>query len=829
MKKKTLVILLIIPFVIALLTFVSVIALTNNVGIDANVVWNYRPNEGFKVNSEYKLEASLEYDHTQLLKPGSDELIWEASSEDPDLVEIEERDDGFYLITGSKTGKTNITCSTVNRRSFLTMTAHIYDKGLVLINSVNQWSGNQIDPTRYYGEYDITYSDDLSSSSLKKTNAKIPLDIVVFSDSGDDSYVVLEKSNNISFDETSNTITVNSEGESYLTLGAKGETYIENTYSFEVVNEGINVYSFNDLMMCTNKSQNGEIVVMQVNLESRENALKKDNNGNYIEEYKQSNTKLFGNYDFRNQTFNFIDFIYYQNPKLETKFIKQFLESGNLVENFDYSTQMKIGIRVQKDFYGNGFTINMHELAYPVHGYIDSTTGKLTPDRKLDYFFGPLTFVSIGDIESISFIRAFLCDNVGFLVDQDNVIVNDVKLQNSNNINNMYNLGFTGTVLEIQGQNVTIKNSVIQNGRTCVRAFSTDGLLIDNCLLQNAGEFILKVGSNRVNPTDHNKSVNVSYNGEKITTSFDEFFNGSSEISGSADNILTNLFSNSGSSSEEIEASLNTLSDIQNALDNLDGIVNQDGSINYDAHITVNDTYFYNSGVYSIAFESTFNGAYLYNGMPSTVRSIATKLGITPNDIGGTSFPVELTLSGDTRFYDWKNIDQIDISALIEENFSTLIKMIIDSGALEGSGFDISELEDMSIDDFFPIKYILKDIAISNGLAYSETNNNETSYYINRPAAWYGGGYNGSVLINDINQGEVYSFSDNIDIDFASDILYGKHQLGGEIGSLIALLSKCVVMAIGTHSFKFITNGKVTPGEVPPLFNEIPSYLDLVL
>ena len=48
MKKKTLVILLIIPFVIALLTFVSVVALTNNVGVDPRIIWNYRENEGFK-------------------------------------------------------------------------------------------------------------------------------------------------------------------------------------------------------------------------------------------------------------------------------------------------------------------------------------------------------------------------------------------------------------------------------------------------------------------------------------------------------------------------------------------------------------------------------------------------------------------------------------------------------------------------------------------------------------------------------------------------------------------------------------------------------------
>ena len=829
MKKKTLVILLIIPFIIALLTFVSVVALTNNVGVDATISWNYRENEGFKTNSEYKLEASLSYDENQLLKPGSDKLIWETSGENADLVKIEERNDGFYLVTGGETGETKITCCTENRRSSLTMTAHIYENGLVLINPINQSSGTQIDLTRYYGEYDITYDNSLSQSSLVKHEAKIPLEIEVYSDTGNGAFDLVENSSNIEFDFSSNTIVVKDSGEGSITFASSAETYITSTYSFSVVDEGINIYSFNDLMMCTNRSTNGEIAVMQVSLESRENALKKDQNGNYLNEYKQSNIKLFGNYNFNNQTFDFNDFIYYQDPKLETKFIKQFLENGNLVEDFEYSTQMKIGVRVQKDFYGNGFTINMHELAYPVHGYIDSTTGKLTPDRNLDYFYGPLTFVSIGDIENMSVIRAYLCDNVGFLVDHDGITVNDVKLQNSNNIDNMFNLGFTGTVLEVQGKNVTIKNSVIQNGRTCVRAFSTDGLLIDNCLLQNAGEFILKLGSNRVNSTDHSKTVNVNYAGSNISSKFEDFYNGNNETSGTADNILTSIFANSGSNSAEIDASLDTLEDIQNGLDNLNGIVNQDDSVNFDAHITVNDTYFYNSGIYSIAFETAFNGAYLYNGMPSTVRSIASMFGITPSDVGGTSYPVELTLSGDTRFYDWKNIEQIDMSALIEENFSTFIRLIIESGALEGSGVDLSVLEDMTIDDFFPVKAILRDSAISNGYVYRETEDGKTTYYINRPVAWYGGGYNGSELVDNIVKNENYSLGNILNIDFTADILRGTHQLPGELGSLVSMLSKCVVMAIGTHSFQFMTNGIVNSGEKPPLFDEVPTYLDLVL
>lgn len=820
MKKKTLVILLIIPFVIALLTFVSVVALTNNVGVDPRIIWNYRENEGFKTNGEYKLEATLEYDESQLLKPGSDTLVWEIQGEsDPNLASIKLKDNAYYLETGSETGQVVIVCRTENRRVSYSMNAYIYDQGLVLINPINQSSGTQIDPVRYYGEYDISYNDDLSATSLKKNNAQIEIEVEVFSDSGDSSYVVLEKSDNISFDQSRNTITINNDGEAYLTLGAASESYIENTYSFNVVDEGVNVYSFNDLMMCTNKSQNGEVVVMQVNLESRENALNKDTNGNYINEYKQQNTKLFGNYNFDTQSFDFNDFIYFKDPKIETKFINQFLENGQLIQGFEYTTEIKAGVRVQKDFYGNGFTINMHELAYPNHGKIDSVTGKLTPDRELDYFFGPLTFVSIGDLENIPVVRAYLCDNAGILLDGNNLTINDAKFSNSNSIDNMYNLGFTGTVVEVQGENNIIKNSVIQNGRTCLRAFSTDGLLVDNCLLQNAGEFIVKLGSNKINSTDHSKRIQFSNPLATVDSTFSEFFDSGADVNGSADNLFSSLFAAESLTNEEANNAEIILDEIQKGLDNYSGIINDDGSVNFDAHVTINDTYFYNSGIYSIAFESAFNGAYLYNGMPSLVKSLASIFGITPNDIGGTSFPVELTLSGDTRFYDWKDVDSIDSSSLIESNFAAYI------GQIGGSS---SELGNLSIDTFFPMKAILKQHCINNGLAYRESKSDgSTSYYVNRPVAWYGGGYNGSVLINDIDENEYYSFSDNIEVDIANDILHGTNVGWSNELLSASTLAKCVLAAIGSHSFQFITNGAISNNEKPILFDEVPSYLDL--
>ena len=819
MRKKTLVILLIIPFVIALLTFVSVVALTNSVAQDISSIriLNYRKNEGFKINGEYKLEA--EYTFAQengLIRPDADKLIWDIVEEDVDdsVASLVEKDGETYLKTGSNEGECTIRVTNKYGQQYDQITAHIYDKGIVLINTINEIATNRVDPTLYYGEYNFKYN----GSNITKEKASIPLEISVIDDSGTGSYNY-EVSSNITFDRENSTINIKDGGESYLTITSSSASYLTNTFNFEVVDEAVNVYSFDDLMNCTNKSQNGETVVMQVNLQSRDNALRKDENGNYINEYLYNNTKLFGNYDFKNQEFDFNDFIYTQDPKIDLKFVKQFLENGNLVQNFEYSRKVKVGIRVQKDFYGNGFTINMHDLAYPVHGKIDNVTGKLTPDRELDYFFGPLTFVSIGDVENIPVVRAYLCDNVGLLVDGDEITVNDVKLQNSNNVDNMFNLGFTGTVLEAQGKNITIENSLIQNGRTCIRAFSTDGLLIDNCLLQNAGEFIVKLGSNKINPTNHNKQIKFSNDFATVDMSFSEFFDSSAEVTNSADNLFTQLFSMESLGDAEADIALNILNEIQKGLDNYDGIFNSDNSKNYDAHITINDTYFYNSGIYSIAFETSFNGTYLYNGMPSLVRQLASMFGITPQDIGGTSYPVELTLSGDTRFYDWKDVDTIDSNSLIEANFGAYIGDI--TSDFEGMG-------DLSIDSFFPMKAILKEYCIRNRIAYYETDDEGVMhYYVNRPIAWYGGGYNGSDVINNIEQNEYYSFGKEIPVDIADDVIHGKHVPRSSELFSSSTLAKCVLAAIGSHPFKFMTNDVIENNEKPILFDEVPSLIDL--
>ncbi|MDO5330963.1 MAG: hypothetical protein Q4F15_06085, partial [Bacillota bacterium] len=663
-KKRTLIILLLVPFVIGIITFVSVVALNNTVASDIQaIVWAYRENEGFETESSYTLSATAVYDDTLFMQDGATELVFEISSykdgADESVAYIQEESDGTYtLITGDSTGECTIVCHNKSNTKSVSMNAIIYDDGAIIINpptSKNADSSLDKSQNRYYGQYDISYED--GSKAYTLGDAIIDMDITSYGDAGGQVQVD-SLSDNISFDLSSGEITIHEPGESYLTLCLTNQSYITSTYSFYAVEEGVNVYSYQDLMHCTNLSEEGEVVVMQISLGSRLDALVSTGEDEYSNEYLSDSIRLFGDYDFSTGEFDFSDMIYYQDPAMDTAFIDYYNEEMNA----SYETQIKVGIRAQKDFYGNGFSINLHELAYPVHGTTSQITKKLTPDRDKDYFFGPLTYMSIGapedltSVNSDSFppvIRAYLCDNIGLSLEGDGITLNDLKIQNANNIDDMYDLTYCGTVVEAQGNNITIKNSIIKNGRTVLRAFSCDNLLVDNCLLQNAAEFIMKVGSNSINGTDHSKTVTVSGGGQTYSDSFESFY----ADGGIADTAMNDYIYGDGASGSD---KIDIYDQICEGLNNYSGVYDENGDLIYSSNITVNDTIFNNSGVYSIGFESCFNGPYLYNGMglPSEIESffgiLEDSLGIlAPNDIGGTSLPVQLTLTGETAFYDW--------------------------------------------------------------------------------------------------------------------------------------------------------------------------------
>ena len=829
MKKNTLVILLIIPFIIGLLSFVSVVLL--NITVATNISGIRTPynadGEGFKVSeTPYLLEATpiMPSDPNAILRDGNN-IVWEIENqedvEDIATITYDEDNDKYYLNAISE-GEVTLLCGIENKGiQDLSIRAIIYEDGAIIVTPLRKGNGQQVENTRYFGMYDISYDEVSSEEEIKKTNAEIEVNIQVLGDIQDKTINLESSSDNISF--ANNVITINGygDGSGELTLSAG---YITDTYTFKIVKDGVNVYNYNDLLMCTNFSKEGEIVVLQTSLGSLKDVYKGESvpiDGNtgidqgaykYVPELpltridETENIELFGNYDSAKDTFNFNNELYYT----ETTYNHKFIDDWN-ANNPDkqVSTDIKVGIRVQKDFYGNGFSINMNNLCFPNNGTIDKIVRKLMPSEK-DYFFGPLAYVTIGSPASeVAFVKAFGQDNAGMLIDGDNITVNDLKIQNIDDNTNKRNYAYVGSVIDIEGKNNTIKNSIITRGKTLIRAFDTDNLLIDNCILFRSGEFSLKVGSNKEVLPDETKDISFEYQGQKFNSSFEDFFR-LDNMGLSANTILEQYLGIDENVSGAIPSDIlnDCLKLVQDSLINTTGIVDEDGSLNYAATITVNNTQFDESGLFSIAFETRFNGPYLYNGQSSTVNSVVSILETpTPNKIGGTAYPINLKLTGKTRFYDYKDVNNIDVSNLIEENLSAALGSLGDS--------DLS----LTIDDYFPMKPILIDRAKELGYVYY----NNDKEYLNTSIAYYGGGVNLSTLdVSNLDSETKNFLSDPISVDLLTDS-------SGYIDSsngIALILSRCVLFAAGFEPFKFITNSKVGT-ETPIYFGEHPDVSTL--
>lgn len=796
MKKKTLIILLIIPFIISLITFVSVTIMTNSVLADiSDISWKYAFNQGFKIQEEgYRLDAKAVYDENLTLAPGNS-LIWFAKEEDgssTDVVSIEKEGENYYLYA-LKEGECQVVCQNERGTVSKYFNAHIYENGAIIINPKREGSLSNIDNQVYYGQYDLIYSE-LKLDSALSVEAKF--EVVPTLLDGDSEIFATNLTDNVSIDN--NIITIKGYGDASIRFYTTSAPIVSSYFNFKIIKDGHNVFNYNDLLMCTNFSSKGKVVVLQSHLESLQNVYRKDNNNRFIDkklEGKES-YNIFGNFDFSKQKFAFENELAILPSSYNVNYINQ--ANKNLDKEQQLAPNIKVGINVKKDFYGNGFTINGHGLAYPNHGKIE-VNGKLTP-KQGDYFFGPLPFVTIGSLKDNSVVKAYGQDNALMYINNDNIIINDIKIRNTNEINNMYNLIYTGSVIDVNGYNNTIKNSIISNGRNAVRAFSCNGLTISNSILKNAAQFLLDVGSNEYNSYDLNKEVEVTFEGTDYSNDFETLF--SFDNPSGADAFINQVITSNLDNTNKIDHIIKTFNQLQAGLDNLGGMVDENNRVIYKDVINLNKVLFSNSGIFSIAFESMFNGPYLYNGTPTGIHSFLDMFSaILPNKISGTSYPVLVNVSDDCKFYDWKNIDSIDTSVLIEENISSVIKQLF------GKEFELT------MEDYFPMKSLLKDELTNKNYFF----NHEGNKYINSKVAWYGGGLNLS-SINFVNE----DLGDKLNINLLRSVLENKYISNHDY---VRLLAKCVNFATGSHPFNFLTNGEVI--KTPEEFNKVPQIEDL--
>lgn len=305
------------------------------------------------------------------------------------------------------------------------------------------------------------------------------------------------------------------------------------------------------------------------------------------------------------------------------KDVKKFITTYDktYLENSGESKEVQYLIEFKNHVYGNGFEINADKFTQ-----CKDATG--VPK----IFKGPLNFVAIASAS----VKGQ--DNISFLVRTDNVLINNVVLKGCSDDSlleedgqfNLSKLNYVGTTLEI-AKSAKLLNSRVSNGRTVVRIFAGGSTMgspvvekesafnvqdekinvhIESCVLSNAREFILKIGSNRalkqtneVQRKLRKEKENEYYSPYDESNKTDKYFN---------DNYLIN-------------------------------------------DVTLKNSVLETSGLFSVGMETHFSGEFLLGGTITTWK-----------DCAATSYASALRIVGDVKMLDWKNLSNVDSSTLIE-------------------------------------------------------------------------------------------------------------------------------------------------------------------
>lgn len=789
MSKKALPLLLALPFVISLVSIYVIDYNIIQVSEDlTDIRLPYQQNAGFLINTKHELNATPIGSQKALSDLGN-ALIWTSSNED--IATILQEDDKYYLVANLE-GEATISVSNLRQTISRSFNAIIYDDGAIIINPKENYSNAMIDDVQYFGEYD--FNGDYSGS-IDKT---LGLDIEVLPSDLTPSLIVKETSMNIAYMQESISFGLirNPVEEAYITFAIAGSK-IESTYEFKIVKDGYNIYSYNDLLHATNYSPSGEIAVMQVNLESLEKTYQVDEDGRYLNQLLNEDTLLFGNYDFAQKKFNFAKEIYRYETTYNDNFIsewnKKYPDELSRIDN-----RLNVGIHVQKSFYGNGFIINGHNLTYPSGRQVTSE-GEAPLLMKDDLFRGPLPFVALGNhnYSSNLIIEAYGQDNSLMYLDGDNITINDLNIRSCDFGDNLNNLNTVGTCIDVLGDNITIKNSQIRNAKNNLRVYSSKNFLLDNSLLMNARQFLLAIGTNEFTKIDHQKEINIhSLDNKVIKTTIDNYF----AREGIADNLLMAMASYGLMENNITYDNLMVyLNELDSLLNDQSYLVEEDGSL-YRSSVNVNDTYFYQSGIASISLETMFNGPYIYNNVPSLINDLLGGGGLYQmldmHHLSGVNYPSELTLGGNTKFYDYKDIDNLDVSSIISQNIVNVLKTLFGEEFNEMFG----NVDEVNVDNFFPYRSIIKENADKLNFATYELDENsgELKMYVNTPIVYYGGGLNLSKVTDNSISSEYLSSPFNVDI-----VEYSLNNLSGNVGEMLfTLLARCVPIAIGFQPFK---------------------------
>lgn len=817
MKKTNLIILLLIPFMVAILGIVTVSLTYQTVDVDiSHIEWEYDDLEPFKLlnptsGTLYELKATGVNAGNYKVSQGND-LIWSIRNKDSSdtnvYAEIVEQNEKAYLKVLME-GSVIVTCTNEKGNISREMTACIYTKGLITVSSSIKSSQNNIDSTIYYGTRDIV-NDEFVNASISLNIETIPADLV-------NSLMVTNCTDNIEVNLNKKVVNVisNESAPASFTVEVEDKEIKPFVYEIELVQDGVNVYTYNDLLKCSNQSSEGEIIVLRKSFESLKNTYKTDSNGNYINVNKENYIECFGNYDFKSGKFSFDKEIYDFETTYNQEYIKQWNEFASSNPNYKkISNRIKVGLRIQKDFYGNGYTLNLHNLTYP-YGVIEQTdeSGKVhvIPDLTSDnQFRGPLPFYVLGDPNNLPLVGAYGQDNIGFYVNGDNITVNDVNIKNCDFGDRVDNLDTVGTVVEVYGDNVTLINSRFSSGKHVLRSYSSKKLTVKNCSLSYARNFLFMTGSNEYIPVNGDALKTFRTMEGSVTQQYIKDYLKADGVS-DGEKILNKYLEDVPAN--ERKSLKNVLLSIQNALSSANDVA---GKFNGSTEII--DCMFYNSALASVGVDTLFNGPFLYSAVPSYITDMLGMVSFegnpiipfTPKEVSGISYPVNVNITGDTRFYDYKIVNEIDMNGLIMENITKIANSMGDMGY---GGV-------ITIDHIFPLKSYLNSIASNNSYNYYDKETGKAYAII--PVAYYGGGANVSEVTFDGLETERQMQSSK-DVDFVESYLSLTTPSGNYVSMMKNLMLKTVTLVTGYEPFKF--NFYKGNGY---LYGEAPSYIDMV-
>lgn len=788
MKNKVLPILLVLPFVVGVLSIVALQFTVNTLNEDiTDIAWNYRQNEAFQQGTKTKLMAQG-VGSPEAVKDPLNAIVWSVSQSEEETTPFASIEvlEGNYYLNSLEIGKVTLTASNYRGTLSRSFNAFIYEDGVILINTLNN-SSLGLEKEHYYGEFDYHNNQDVK--------ATFALEVQAYPDDLNREVEIIAQSPNVSY--SNGLVRVERVHEkieaNYFTFGVKTLASYNQTFSFNTVKDGVNIYDYASLLKATESSK-PRIIVQQKHFESLDNAF--DEKGNLL----RDDTVLFGNYDFKNKEFNFKNEVKY----FKTTYSSKFIEDWNLQKSDKLDNRIITGLHIKKDFYGNGFKLNGHNLTYPYATTTNSDGVKIATLNAKNLFRGPLPFVGLGNMSKTPLITAYGQDNALLYVDGDNLTLRDLNVRNADFGNNFNNLKYTGTAIEINGDNVQIVNSQIKNARNTIRVFNGKNLVIKNSFISTALQFLLSIGSNKYETprpdaygtlydeqgnliSEANSRFSIYFRYPDKPLSLSQLQDAGSLKGDYADGLLSKYLMTPGDEEGGLEKALNSL----NKLMNQEALIQDENGLDiYQNDITIEDSHFHQSGIASIGLETMFNGPFLYNGLPSAVTSNIQKQleGIDLNKIGGVSYPSKLKLVGDTSFFDYKKTDSIDVNQLIGQNITTVLNEM----GVEGFDFNLT------VDDIFPIRSLLESTAIEHKYDIKEAIEEEIIHHLNVPIIYYGGGLNKSIV-------DTSELNENMKISAKTELNLLNYLINNKTGDdLIATIAQRLVLtAIGFSPFHY--------------------------